>query len=153
MRGVRAGKLIVIKTMAKPALPKVALKSSMIEQVMGSLTAIASDAMPSGGKVAICLEACEVRRGPTDTDPQARHGRFVCLRFSDEGCGTDNSVLVRSFEPCFAVKEPGNSIGLGLATVYGIVEQHQGWIEVESAVCQGGTTFYIYLPVFARNSQ
>jgi len=146
-----AGESILIEIMAEPDLPKVDLDSSMIEQVLVSLTAIASDAMPLGGKIAIYLEACEIRRGPTDTDPQARHGCFVCLRFSDEGRGRDNGAPGWPFEPCLTAKEPGNSIGLGLATVDGIVEQHQGWIEIESAA--GGTALCIYLPVSARNAQ
>ena len=80
--------------------------------------------------------------------PEARAGRFVCVSNSDTGCGIPAENLSRIFEPFFTTKEIGKGTGLGLATVYGIVKQHQGWVEVESAVGKG-TTFRIFIPCIA----
>jgi CheY-like chemotaxis protein len=79
------------------------------------------------------------------TNPKARAGEFVCLRVSDTGTGIAPEVLIHIFEPFFTTKEAGKGTGLGLATVYGIVEQHQGWIEVSSQVGEG-STFKVVLP-------
>jgi PAS domain S-box-containing protein len=128
-------------------LPLVNADPGMIEQALMNLAVNARDAMPDGGRLVIGLDAVEV-----DAARAAMHavapGRFVCLRVGDTGCGIPRENLSRLFEPFFTTKEIGKGTGLGLATVFGIVQQHQGWIEVESEVGKG-TTFRVYLPALS----
>jgi two-component system cell cycle sensor histidine kinase/response regulator CckA len=81
----------------------------------------------------------------TVLNPEARPGRFVRLTVADTGCGMNAATLSHMFEPFFTTKETGQGTGLGLATVYGIVKQHQGWVLVDSQVGKG-STFTIFLP-------
>ncbi|MEK7781775.1 MAG: response regulator [Verrucomicrobiota bacterium] len=115
---------------------------SMIEQVLLNLVVNARDAMPRGGRLLIQTTDVEFGAG---ANANARAGKFVCLRVADSGCGIPPEVQPRIFEPFFTTKEVGKGTGLGLATVYGIVKQHDGWIEVESTV-QQGTAFSLYFP-------
>jgi CheY-like chemotaxis protein len=121
----------------------------MLDQVVMNLCVNARDAMPSGGQ--LTLEARLVKFDPDSAklDAEARPGWFACLRVSDTGTGMSPEVLAHVFEPFYTTKEAGKGTGLGLATVHGIVHQHNGWINVESAVGQG-TTFRIYLPLSTR---
>ncbi len=117
----------------------------MMEQVVMNLCVNARDAMPKGGRLNIQLRAIALEPEAAQRQPSARPGQFIRLQVADSGCGMDEATLKRIFEPFFTTKEAGKGTGLGLATVYGIVKQHQGWIEVESAVGQG-TAFQIYIP-------
>ena len=118
----------------------------LIEQVIMNLSVNARDAMPRGGQLVITTAMMDVDEKYAERRPaEARAGRFVCLSVSDTGCGMDHVTLSRIFEPFFTTKEFGKGTGLGLATVYGIVKQHCGWIEVQSQVGQG-TTFKLFLP-------
>ncbi|MEO7678749.1 MAG: ATP-binding protein, partial [Verrucomicrobiota bacterium] len=107
------------------------------------------DALPRGGQFNIGTSVVEIGEAHVNANPEARLGNFVCLRFSDNGSGIPSEVLPRIFEPFFTTKEIGKGTGLGLATVYGIVKQHQGWIEVLTRQNEG-TTFRVYLPSVAR---
>ncbi len=119
--------------------------AGMMEQVVMNLCINARDAMSQGGRLTLATAMVEIEAQPAKPNPDARPGSFVCLSVTDTGCGMDESVLGRIFEPFFTTKEVGKGTGLGLATVYGIVKQHQGWVEVESAVGQG-SSFRVYLP-------
>jgi len=101
--------------------------------------------MPKGGTLTISTHPVEINDAYVQTHPEARLGAFVCLRVSDTGSGMDAATMTRIFEPFFTTKEVGKGTGLGLATVYGIVKQHEGWIEVGSEVGKG-STFNVFLP-------
>jgi len=116
-----------------------------MEQVVMNLCINARDAMPKGGRLIIATTMVELSSEDVKSDPSARPGSFVCLSVTDTGCGMDEAVLKRIFEPFFTTKEVGKGTGLGLATVYGIVKQHESWIEVKSEVGRG-SSFQVYLP-------
>jgi PAS domain S-box-containing protein len=119
--------------------------AGMLDQVLMNLVVNARDAMPGGGRVVIETGEKDFSAAEVASMPDASPGRHVCLRVADTGSGIAPENLARIFEPFFTTKEPGKGTGLGLATVFGIVKQHGGWITVESAVGQG-TTFQVYLP-------
>ena len=116
----------------------------MLEQVLLNLTVNARDAMLNGGEIAVTLTQTTFD-GATGLRPPARPGEYVRLSVSDTGNGIAPEHLPRIFEPFFTTKDVGKGTGLGLATVHGIVEQHHGWIEVESSPGEGAT-FHVYLP-------
>jgi PAS domain S-box-containing protein len=117
----------------------------MMDQVLVNLVVNARDAMLEGGHLVVETSAAEFDEFAAAHSPQVRTGAFVCLSVSDSGCGIPPEHMPRIFEPFFTTKPAGRGTGLGLATVFGIVRQHQGWINVFSEVGHG-TTFRIYLP-------
>jgi PAS domain S-box-containing protein len=133
-----------IKYWPQPAM--VQADASMIEQVLLNLAVNAREAMPKGGQLAIDASITDLNPNRPASHPEAGAGQFVCLRVVDNGGGISPENLRRIFEPFFTTKEAGKRTGLGLATVYGIVKQHQGWVEAESEPGKGAT-FRIYLPV------
>jgi PAS domain S-box-containing protein len=122
--------------------------ASMMDQVVMNLAVNARDAMPNGGQLTITLAVAEVGSSHAAYNPEARPGQFVCLTATDTGTGIAPENIRRIFEPFFSTKEVGKGTGLGLATVYGVVKQHQGWVEVESEPGRGAS-FRIYLPYAA----
>jgi len=126
--------------------------TGMIEQVLMNLCINARDAMSDGGRVAIATRRARVEAPAGVRNTNARPGLFVCLTVADQGSGMDEATLKRIFEPFFTTKEVGKGTGLGLATVFGIIKQHQGWIDVES-VPGKGSVFSIYLPLIETFSE
>jgi nitrogen-specific signal transduction histidine kinase/CheY-like chemotaxis protein len=116
-----------------------------IDQVILNLALNSRDAMPQGGVLKFTTDNLELDDQHSRHPSQARPGRFVCLKVQDTGTGMEEHVRQRVFEPFFTTKEPGKGTGLGLSVVYGIIEAHRGWIEVESAPGKG-STFSFYLP-------
>jgi two-component system, cell cycle sensor histidine kinase and response regulator CckA len=117
----------------------------MLDQILLNLVINARDAMPGGGRLLIETTQRIVTAEDAKAIPDGTAGRHVCLRVSDTGRGITQDDLPHIFEPFFTTKELGKGTGLGLATVFGIVKQHGGWISVSSEVAQG-TTFEILLP-------
>jgi PAS domain S-box-containing protein len=122
---------------------------SMLEQILLNLSVNSRDAMPRGGRMAIRIEEEDVGGEHTERVAEARAGKFIRLSHADTGDGIPPENLPRIFEPFFTTKELGKGTGLGLATVFGIVKQHEGWVEVESELGRG-TTFHIYFPAAAE---
>ncbi|MDB6123645.1 MAG: sensor hybrid histidine kinase [Pedosphaera sp.] len=125
--------------------------AGMVDQVLMNLAVNSRDAMPKGGRLVIEISAVDFDETVSAQSAQGRPGSFVCLSVSDNGCGIAPENLSRVFEPFFTTKGVGKGTGLGLATVFGIVQQHKGWVNVYSEVGQG-TTFRIYLPRLAKLS-
>ncbi|MBY0523871.1 MAG: PAS domain S-box protein [Gemmataceae bacterium] len=119
--------------------------AGQMNQVLMNLCINARDAMPEGGRLLLRTENISLDETSQRQQLEARPGSFVRLRVQDTGQGIPADVLPRIFEPFFTTKGPGKGTGLGLAMVYGIVKQHQGWIECQSTVGKG-TFFDIYLP-------
>jgi signal transduction histidine kinase/CheY-like chemotaxis protein len=119
---------------------------SQIEQIVMNLAINARDAMPEGGKINISTGFCVIEGSNRSEYPYMNEGSYVCLRFSDTGCGIPKSVLDHIFEPFFTTKESGHGTGLGLATVYSIIKQHRGYVVVESELNKG-TEFILYFPL------
>jgi PAS domain S-box-containing protein len=118
----------------------------MLEQVLLNLVVNARDAMPRGGHLTITTGVKMVDETEERRRPDVTAGRYACLEVRDTGGGVDPEALPHVFEPFFTTKPVGKGSGLGLATVYGIVTQHGGWVDVTS-VPGTGTTFSVYLPM------
>jgi PAS domain S-box-containing protein len=117
----------------------------MMDQVLMNLAVNARDAMPKGGTLRIETAEKIVSEEMAGLHPEAVPGRYVCVSISDTGTGIPPEILPRIFEPFFTTKEAGKGTGLGLATVFGIIKQHQGWIKLDNRPGQGAT-FRIFLP-------
>ena len=149
MLGRLIGENITLRFDRREVLAVVEADAGMIEQALLNLSVNARDAMPKGGRITISVDSIQVDVARVDGNVGARPGRCVCLSVADTGTGMDEATRERIFEPFFTTKEPGKGTGLGLATVYGIVSQHKGWIEVQTEVGKG-TTFRIFLPATTK---
>jgi CheY-like chemotaxis protein len=130
-------------------LPLIEADTGMLEQIVMNLAVNSRDAMPKGGTLSLGTSSVAIDDDYVTQHPDSRCGKFVCLTVTDTGCGMGRQTLERIFEPFFSTKEVGKGTGLGLATVYGIVKQHRGWIEVSSEVGRG-TAFNIFFPITDR---
>jgi CheY-like chemotaxis protein len=145
------GEDIVLQLNPGKSLPFINADSGMMELVIINMACNSRDAMPKGGTLNISTSSVDINAAYVATHPKSKAGQHVCLTVTDSGCGMDAETLRRVFEPFFTTKEVGKGTGLGLATVYGIVDQHRGWIEVTSQL-RKGTTFKIYLPEADKDS-
>jgi signal transduction histidine kinase/CheY-like chemotaxis protein len=139
------GETIELRFQTEQALPLVYADQSMIEQVVMNLASNARDAMPNGG--ILLIEISEAHLSPDDTNLpiEASPGHYVKLDVTDNGCGMDDLIRARIFEPFFTTKDVGKGTGLGLATVFNIARQHNGWVEVRSELGRG-SSFTVFLP-------
>ena len=128
-----------------PELGRVKIDRGQAEQVLVNLVVNARDAMPEGGRITIEISEVALDEGDAVRLAGLLAGPYIVLTVSDTGTGMDEHTQARIFEPFFTTKEPGKGTGLGLATVYGIVQQSEGGITVESQLGVG-TSFKIYLP-------
>jgi signal transduction histidine kinase len=145
------GQRVQLDVRVAPTVPPVLADPSRLNQVLMNLCLNARDAMPEGGQLLLEGEGVVVDEEQARRYVGARAGRFVRLRVADTGHGIAPDVLPRIFEPFFTTKERGKGSGLGLSIVFGIVEQHCGWVECDSAVGHG-TRFDVYLPADAREA-
>jgi hypothetical protein len=135
------GETILVGVEAAPELPLILGDPGMIDQVLLNLAVNARDAMNGAGRLTIKTALVSAAAGPGEKAAKAG----VCLSVSDTGCGIRAEHLPHIFEPFFTTKEPGKGTGLGLATVYGIVKQHGGSIDIATTVGRG-TSFRIIFP-------
>ena len=145
------GENIRVQNDLAAVVPAIQADPGMIEQVLMNLAVNARDAMPNGGRLIIGTELVAVDEAEAKLNPRKRVGRFACLSVRDTGTGIAPENMPRIFEPFFTTKGVGKGTGLGLATVFGIAEQHKGWVEVASTVGVG-TTFRVFLPISAEGA-
>ncbi|HYQ01505.1 MAG TPA: PAS domain S-box protein [Polyangiaceae bacterium] len=125
---------------------RVSADSGMMEQVLMNLAVNARDAMPHGGRLHICLDTAQVAHRADGSALEGGAGEFARLVVSDSGVGIAEDARDRIFEPFFTTKPVGQGTGLGLSMVYGILQQHGGWVDLCSELGRG-TTFTIYMPL------
>ncbi|BDU71967.1 PAS domain S-box protein [Mesoterricola silvestris] len=145
MLGRLIGEDITLAWVRKEGLWPIRMDPSQIDQILANLAVNARDAILGVGRITIGLENVTVDGSFLRDHPEAVAGDFVALSVADSGCGMDPEVLSHIFEPFFTTKAMGKGTGLGLATVFGIVKQNDGFILVESQPGKG-TRFRIYLP-------
>jgi two-component system, cell cycle sensor histidine kinase and response regulator CckA len=129
-----------------PSVEPVLADRGMVEQVIMNLAVNARDAMPKGGKIVLGIAAAHVDSEYCRSYPAARPGRYAVLSVADGGVGMTPEIRSRVFEPFFTTKPAGKGTGLGLSTVFGIVQQHGGFVRLETEVGRG-TTFFTYWPI------
>ncbi|HNR97234.1 MAG TPA: histidine kinase N-terminal 7TM domain-containing protein [Anaerolineae bacterium] len=140
------GQLIQVHVQTEPNLGRVLADPGAMEQVLMNLAINARDAMPEGGLLVVSTRPVDADPAFCDAHPAVAPGHYACLTVSDTGSGMDDATRRHLFEPFYTTKEVGKGTGLGLSVVYGIVRQHEGFIEVHSEPGKG-TVIDIYLPL------
>jgi PAS domain S-box-containing protein len=140
------GEHIALDMQLAPDLPPIFADPSNVEQVIMNLALNARDAMPDGGKLTLATTRVEIDKASRARNPESQLGPYICLAVKDTGYGMDAATVGRIFEPFFTTKDPGQGTGMGLATVYGVLKQHGGWIEVDTAPGRG-TTIRTFFPL------
>jgi two-component system cell cycle sensor histidine kinase/response regulator CckA len=130
-------------------IPTIEGDPNQLEQVIMNLMVNARDAMPDGGLISIKTSVIEIERDRFNMPTYIMPGSYVLLMVSDTGSGIPKEIINKIFDPFFTTKEKGKGTGLGLATVYGIVKDHKGYVTVQSEVDKG-TTFEVYFPVSGK---
>ena len=141
-------KTITISTSLQQDLPTLVADVSQIHQVLLNLLVNARDAIPDQGSISITTKTIE-GDALISRFPKATARQYIQIEVADTGIGMDESTRQRIFEPFFTTKGPGKGTGLGLAVVFGIIEHHSGFIDVQSALGEG-TIFNVYLPIPER---
>jgi PAS domain S-box-containing protein len=141
------GEDVTLVSQLAPDIQRTRADTGQLEQVILNLSINGADAMPDGGDLTIRTEMKEIDASYSEVLPYSRPGRFICLMISDSGGGIDKSIIPHIFEPFFTTKKTGT--GLGLSVVYGIIKQHNGWLNVYSEPGQG-TTFSAYFPALSE---
>lgn len=142
-------RMINIELNLDESLKTILADSSQMEQIIINLLSNSKDALPEGGKIEIKTKNIS-RAGIYPLLPEPEEGEYVLLQIQDNGSGMDEKTLKHIFDPFFTTKETGKGTGLGLAAVYGIVQEHKGYIFCQSRVGQG-TTFKIFLPAHSES--
>jgi len=143
------GERIELRCAFGSALPSVWADPTGVEQIVLNLTINARDAMPKGGRIVIETGTAVFTPADAEKNPEIAPGDYVCLSVADTGTGMDAATRSRIFEPFFTTKAVDKGTGMGLATVYGITKQHDGWIDVATELGHG-STFRIFLPATDR---
>ena len=147
------GEDIFIETDLAGDIWKIWADAGNMEQMVMNLILNARDALPKGGKISIKSKNVVLSEEESKQMPEARAGRFVCITFRDNGIGMSPEIMQHIFEPFFTTKEIGKGTGLGLSVVYGIIQQHEGWITVDSELNKG-SEFRVYIPAsFVKRSE
>jgi len=142
------GEHIAIDMQLAPQLPPIFADPSNVDQVIMNLALNARDAMPDGGRLSLTTTWVEIDEAYRARNSEAQLGAHVCLAVKDTGHGMDTATVARIFDPFFTTKDPGKGTGMGLATVYGVLKQHGGWVEVDTAPGRG-TTIRTFFPLCA----
>jgi two-component system cell cycle sensor histidine kinase/response regulator CckA len=135
-----------------PNLKKIETDKDLFEQLIINLVINAKEAMPEGGELTIKTENITITKKECSDKPDAYEGEFVRLSIIDNGIGLSQEIMHRMFEPFFCNKISGEGLGLGLSVVYGIVKQHNGWLDIKTKR-ERGTTFMVYFPTTSSEVQ
>ncbi|MBA3960726.1 MAG: response regulator [Chthoniobacterales bacterium] len=140
------GEHIALEMQLTADLPPIFADPGSVDQVIMNLALNSRDAMSDGGTLTVATYEVVIDEETCRFHPEAQLGKHICLAVQDTGNGMDEATVARIFEPFFTTKGPGEGTGMGLATVYGVLKQHRGWIDVESEP-QCGTTIRAYFPI------
>lgn len=146
------GEDIIYQTNLHEAQLPVCADEYQLEQVLMNLATNARDAMPQGGLFSVTTEYVTLNEEFVSTHGYGKPGAYALITVADTGIGMDEATQQRMFEPFFTTKEVGKGTGLGLAVTYGIIKQHNAYINVQSQP-GSGTTFRIYLPIIAEETE
>ncbi len=146
-----AGENVRILNDLQADLVQINADKRQVERMIVNLCVNARDAMPNGGELTLRTRNARFSAEDAASSPETQPGEFACLSVSDTGTGMSADIIKHIFEPFFSTKAPGKGTGLGLAAIYGIIQEHKGWIHVYSEIGRG-STFKIYLPALKQQT-